>query len=515
VPRATALDRLTALSRPAPLLLITLILRGSVVFLRQFFSGDEAIYAALAVRMLHGHLLYAGAVDHKPPGVSVLYAAVFFVAGQNHLAAVRTVLILVVWATAVVVGRIGATLAGSGATMAGLLYTCASAAGEPRDAMAANTELFLNLPIALAALLVARRYAAAHGGASAGTLSGRAGALFLAGALTALGGLFKYQSSLAGIAWVAALLASERFSARLASGLAALAAGFLLVAAGVCGFFYLRGAWDPFVFWAWQYNFSYIGALSSHDVLRNFLKGTPEMALFWSPLLGLAAVAIAARRVDFLTAAWLAAMCLAITVGGRYFRFYHLMALPALSIAAAAGAIVLAERRSRWGRLAAGLLAASVIVSAVFPWIWWKVQPAFEREHETLLAVGDYIRTHSAPGARLFVWGNSPQIYAFADREMATRFVFCNYHIGKIWGSWAWDVDAGDTSQYVVPRAWTELLEDLDRAPPDLIVDGGAGRLANFDRHPISRYPQLAARLKGYRLEAVIAGVPVYRRIGG
>jgi len=157
--------------------------------------------------------------------------------------------------------------------------------------------------------------------------------------------------------------------------------------------------------------------------------------------------------------------------------------------------------------------AVAIVVSAVLAWTWQRIRPEFLREHDVEVAVGTYIRTHSSPDDRLFVWGNASEIYYFANRVMGTRFAFCNYHAGKIWGSWSYAVDAGDTSMFVVPRAWTELLEDLDRAPPAFIVDSAAGGIANFDRHPIGRYEELARRVaRNYRLETVVDGVPIYRR---
>src|SRR4029453_12405354 len=92
-----------------------------------------------------------------------------------------------------------------------------------------------------------------------------------------------------------------------------------------------------------------------------------------------------------------------------------------------------------------------------------------------------------------------------------TRFPFCTYQTGKIWGTPADAVDAGDTSMLVVPRAWTELLADLDRTPPTIIVDAATGRLDRFDEHPATRYAALVERLTKYRMEAVIDGVPIYR----
>jgi hypothetical protein len=228
----------------------------------------------------------------------------------------------------------------------------------------------------------------------------------------------------------------------------------------------------------------------------------------------LAAFAIRRGRLPVVVAAWFACACAAISIGGRFFLYYYLMALPPLSLAAAIGTKALLERR-RAGALKAiaALGAASIVASMALAWTWQRIQPQFQREHDVEVAVGNYVRTHSRPDERLFVWGNASQVYYFANRMMATRFAFTNYHTGKIWGSWSYDVDAGDTSMFVVPRAWSELLEDLDRTPPEFIVDTGAGRLANFDRHPIGRYEELARRVaREYRLDAVVSGVPVYRR---
>ena len=224
-------------------------------------------------------------------------------------------------------------------------------------------------------------------------------------------------------------------------------------------------------------------------------------------------------RCRLVVVTWLACECAALSVGGRFFLYYYLIALPPLAVAAAIGAASAGmfrtgQRLARKAEIAVASLAAmAMLASATLVWAWPWIEPDFRREHRVESAVGEYVRTHSGPDDRLFVWGNASQIYYFANRVMGTRFAFCNYHTGKIWGSWAYAVDAGDTSMFIVPRAWTELLDDLDRTPPSFIVDTGAGKLANFDRHPIARYPELAVRVaRGYRLDAVVAGVPIYKR---
>src|SRR5262245_30992696 len=243
----SVLERLTAFARPLPLLLTTLALRFPALVLPQFFSGDEAIYSALAVRMLNGYVLYAGAVDHKPAGVDLLYAGVFVLVGRNHIVAVRALLILVVWATGIAIARAADALDGRPmASAAGLIYVCSSSCGLPRDALGANTELFLNLPLAIAAWIVAavitrRRDWDRSAPAAEHAIRVK---LMAAGVLTGVAGLFKYQASLAGIAWAFAVIRAERRSPRTLWRLASLAIGFLLVATAFCGYFYARGAWD-------------------------------------------------------------------------------------------------------------------------------------------------------------------------------------------------------------------------------------------------------------------------------
>ncbi|HEY2906454.1 MAG TPA: hypothetical protein VGJ29_11195 [Vicinamibacterales bacterium] len=514
-----AVERADALGRPLVLLAATLALRLPALVRPYFFSSDEAVYSALAVRMLHGVDPYVGAVDHKPVGVDLLYAAVYAVTGPNHMFAIHILLVLIVWSTALVLARAAVLVSGNrAACLAGLFYVCASAAGMPRDVQPANTELLLNLPTAVALWLVCRAVVRPVPAAETEPRD-HLGLLAAAGVLTAVAGLFKYQASLVGVAWAVAVVQASGASSRTLRQLTALAAGFLAIAAGLCGYFYFRGEWDAFTFWGWRYNFSYIAALSAREKEWNLVRRTGTMMLFWLPLVTLAIVAARRRALPLVVIAWLACECIAVSVGGRFFLYYYLIALPPLAVAAAIGAAAATMFRpgrrfaGSAGRAVAVLAAVSIVASATLAWTWQTIQPDFRREHDVESAVGDYVRTHSAPDDRLFVWGNASQIYYFANRVMGTRFAFCNYHTGKIWGSWAYAVDAGDTSMFIVPRAWAELLDDLDRTPPAFIVDTGAGRLASFDRHPIGRYKELAERVaRDYRLDAVVAGVPIYRR---
>ncbi len=480
--------------------LVTVALRLPACFL-PFFAKDEATYSALAAKLLSGSLFYVGAVDHKPPGMALTYAFVFWLTGVYRLLGIRLALLAVVVATSVLIGETARRLFRSPrARIAGLFYATASAIGLPGDMQAANTELFLNLPLAAAALLLAE---------------GDHAATFAAvGLLTGLGALFKYQAAAAGLAWAAAALVAGGGIGRIASRLAALLAGITPVVLGLCGFYWLRGEWPAFWFWGWQYNFAYISLVSPSIAMENAIFYTLLAGLLWLPLV----ICLAERRVPrpFPALAWLAAMVPALAAGGRFFPHYYLMPLPPVCLLAAPGFLAIADGRSRRLRLVEAFTALGVAVTIVLSWGWYSIKPGLADSQRSYTSVAAYVRAHTARDDRIFVWGNSPEIYVYADRVMATRFAFCNYMTGKIWGTAAADTDILDTDRFAVPRAWDELVADLGRTPPAVIVDAAAGRLDGFGLNAAPRYPDLWEIIqRAYRQEAVIEGVPVYRRAGG
>jgi 4-amino-4-deoxy-L-arabinose transferase-like glycosyltransferase len=121
------------------------------------FCIDESYYAAGAVELNSGGAFYRDVVDHKSPGIYFLYALIYRVAGAYNQTAVHLVLILVAALTAYCVGLCAQELFGARAgRWAGPLYAVASVIGPANDFQAANTELFMNLPVVAALWLGAR-----------------------------------------------------------------------------------------------------------------------------------------------------------------------------------------------------------------------------------------------------------------------------------------------------------------------------------------------------------------------
>src|SRR5437016_9534854 len=127
-------------------------------FLHRLLDGDEAIYGSIAVLMnLGGGLYDSGGVDNKPPGVFWIYSLTFRLFGAYQMTAVHAVGFVAMAATCVLIFLIGRDLAGTRAgLLAALFYGVLTAAGNPR-LLAANTEIFMMLPLCASALLMLRR----------------------------------------------------------------------------------------------------------------------------------------------------------------------------------------------------------------------------------------------------------------------------------------------------------------------------------------------------------------------
>jgi MFS family permease len=326
--------------------------------------------------------------------------------------------------------------------------------------------------------------------------------------------LFRYQVAIAGGAWLLSLWFPRRQQHALASA-TALAAGFGVAAAALAGGFWLTGHLDDFLFWGWRYNFQYIASVPAREEMIRFAIGTLPIVVCWLPAIVLAA--FARRKNVTLPWLWLAAMCVAVSIGGRFFGNYFLVAAPPLAALAGAGAVSLyaSERRRLLASLSAGVAALGA-ASTLAVVVWDRFDPSPAILDAKYREAGEWIAGHSAPDDRIFVWGDSAQLYVYSQRLMATRFAFTNYHTGTIWGT---NPIPGSPHPPVpslaVPRAWRELLADLARTPPVLVIDAAAGGLHDFEGLDLEKYPQLWSIIRTqYRHEwTTRGGIRIYRRV--
>jgi Dolichyl-phosphate-mannose-protein mannosyltransferase len=501
----------------AVIIVLVVILRAPTL-LPSIYTVDEAYYATIANDMLDGGAVYRTAVDTKPPGMYYIYAGVFGVAGRNNLRAVHFLALCVVVSTAFVLRRIGARVGDDWAgAWSGIGYALFVHAYWPGDTLGANSEIFASLPLVLSVLAFFR-----------GQKKPALGLMFLSGALVGGATLIRQPSAvtlgamLACLAYGCLISRTHPF-ARVVAAASVVIIGFIAVIAALAWYYQLQGNLHDAYLWSWAFAIRYV---ESETTLPFVVKRVLTVHLAVILLSGLLWYFGLRQLVEMLRSfwrrnpvpteavlivLWFGFSYLAIFIGWRFPGHYHLAVLPPLSILAGqAFARFVAEKQRRCSLTRWRWLQAGIIVMAGLPTISFLIVAFTVRTQAFhFLPVAQQIVKETGPNDRIFVWGTQPQLYSFAGRRMATRFVSCTHLVGAYASRPRQVRDKGET---VIPESWKMFQADWEAHPPALIID-----MSTVDpfwsAHPMTRYPVLRAYLPEYRIEHVINGDTIYRRL--
>ena len=120
---------------------------------------------------------------------------------------------------------------------------------------------------------------------------------------------------------------------------------------------------------------------------------------------------------------------------------------------------------------------------------------------------GRYVFEHSRPDDRIFVWGQSSQVYLDAERRPASRYIATFPLTGYIFGG---PLPGVDTRSRILPGAWDTLQRDFAAHPPAFIVDT---EIRPGALYPIADSPILAAIVRDqFELVQTTTDGTVYRR---
>jgi 4-amino-4-deoxy-L-arabinose transferase-like glycosyltransferase len=511
-------------------IIVLTLLFGFLLRIPYFFHTmqdiDEGCHAAAAVTLMDGGLPYLNAVDNKPPGIFYIYLATFFLFGKYNMTAIHMVTFLWTLATAITLSILAKKLRGKSAALFALLFYLTFTAALYPKMIAANTEIFMALPYSVAVLLF--WYACVR---EKGYL------FFVSGFISGLALLIK---QVAGVEVVAVfvyilviipLLSGRKKIIPSIMACAKYGIGFVLPIGVVVLVFYKYGILADEIFWNVTYPRRYISlGVSSHgfmsQILAEFVPFVLSTIILWvlSCIWMKHVVAdLCNQRRSFSShfslflVLWLIASASAAFMGNRMYGHYFIQILPSLSLMAAlfAGKYVeeKSESRSRYWR--AAILVLTIIPGAVFTGMaisyeattdtWGEMRPDFRPATE-------YIKTHSNPQDKIFVWGWFTPIYVYSERAPSTRFAFTCMHTGYKQGNDPNEKDRPDTTWLFVPEVWPMLETDLKRDPPELIVDTSPGNYHYYGRYPIRNYPIINGFIdKNCRLEISIAGTDIYR----
>jgi hypothetical protein len=515
-------------------------------FCRPLLSDDEAIYATTADALARGDLLYRDVVDHKPPLIYHVYQAGFAALGRYNTQGAHALVILSVLLTAAFLFAIrwderpgharGTSLAAAG------LFLVFSTTWHDYDALAANCELFLLAPQTIAAWLLLRDL---RGDGARGAL--RVATHLAVGTLIGTSALFKYQgltflgASIGMLSWWL-ILGRASWSRSVTMALCQVA-GALVPPTLYLLWCAAAGNAAATVYW-FRFNVSYVGtgltglAAVARGLRRTGLIGGAALVPY---SLGISAAVAAAtgmvcvirRRLSraasldtqvpsdtevpspaaVLGLLWLATSAVAVTAGGRFFGHYFQLILAPLCLLAAPVFCRLWSEGRCYRLLLTTLCALPALCFFALATFGRSLSVSLDEGEPPYEQVAARIADLAAVDERIFVWGNSPQLYVLARRPMGARFSFCNYLTGESPGTptetGQWNADANQ-----LPAAWEMLFADLERRRPALFVDAAAAGWDGYGRYPIARYPRLRAYVDlHYQPVEVRANVVLYRRL--
>ncbi len=490
---------------------------------------DEGCHAAAAAVLMNGGLPYLNVVDSKPPGIFYIYLVTFLLFGKYNMTAIHMVTFLWTVATAIILSVLAKELAGKSAALFTMLFYLVFSAALYPKMIAANCEIFMALPYCLAVLLLWY-----------GCVREKGYLLFASGFVSGLAPLIKQVGGVelgAVFVYILVLIPSLYGKKRIIPSILTFVKfgiGFVLPIGVVAFLFYKKGILVDEVFWNITYPRRYISLGAStygfvSQILVEFVPFVLSTIILWVlSVIWIKHVVVDLRnrrasissQFSLLLIVWLIASASTTFIGNRMYGHYFIQILPPLSLIAALFAgkcIDESESHKRHWRDA--VLALTVIPGLVFTGMaisfeattdtWGEIKPDFR-------PAAEYIKTHTEPQDKIFVWGWFTPIYVYSERTPSTRFTFTTMHTGYRQGNDPNEKDRADIGWLFAPEAWPMLENDLNRDPPELIVDTSPGNYHDFGRYPIKNYPILRNFVdQNCRMEKSIAGTDIYRcRVG-
>jgi hypothetical protein len=446
------------------------LLLGVIVLLRipslfePFSYGDELIYLTLGEGIRKGLVLYRDIFDHKTP---LLY---YLAAIAGNVFWFR--FILGVWmliTTVLYYKLIQLLFPKNGHIRFFSLLTFVILTTIPLwEGQISNAELFMMLPVIGGILLISQliqKIGIAESLSSA--------AIFLSGVAFSIATLFKVPAMFeAGIVVFIAFVVftTQGFQFRkLIKFLLLWGMGFLIpiVLSGV--WFWLRGAWNDYLYGGLLINVGYISAFRPDDVQEPFLtRNAPLLIRGLILLICLAGLYIYRNKLSksfLFLSAWLFFSLFAATLSERPYPHYLIQIAPAF-----AGLIgLLLAGRTKEQVFTIVPLSLAVFAMSYFHFWYYHTAPYYQRFTEYASGqinkleyydrfdggvnrnyqIAQYIQNHTNHNDPIFVWGDSSNIYAISRRLPPLRYL-TSFHINDFYSQEKAIQDLSNTKPRIV-----------------------------------------------------------------
>jgi hypothetical protein len=471
------------------------------------WNPDEFIYAAGGQKLLAGGSLYRDFGDNKPPLIYYTYALFYWIAGNEYL----PLLIIAKTFTVAVVFLIGAFFYGIGKNLgsrstgivSGLLFAAYSICAEGSEVLGGRPELYATFMAVIGIYFFTRKKFAFS-----------ITDILASGMFLSLSTLYNTRYGILYAACLAFILYKHAFSKKSFLTMAILTASFFPLLAAVPMYYYHNGTFEYYAFWQstvfkyylnilpWHLRFLagflvlvfFIGnaplaVFAGHYVVgkirKNIMVPSPSEKKSGKRRTGRPAAA--AERLIGISRAVLARspgnedfvfhLLIVLFAYGSFFaggkpgiRYFYLLYVP-LCLLSAQGVLDVFQyvrKKSSAIKISGFLTIALAVFLACAPvyyfLIHWNTRRPFIAESvDTYRQVFEYVKDHTAPAQRIYVWSEMHPIYLYSSRAIATSMVFPSEFLGRYY------YYTGDFRRY--PTAWDIFLKQLNEERPELILD--------------------------------------------
>ena len=451
-----------SIRRADALLLVSLALVIVLVRSRSYQEPPEwdiGTYLVVGHELNCGDRLYLDIWDSKPPAIFATYALAERIFGYGYRQT-YWLSVLTAWVTLGGVYFAASVQGRAEGRWAAVLWACVCF--EPLlGANQPNTEVFINAAVVWALALMMRDDG-----------RGRLGRYVLVGLLFAAASMYKQVAvATAAAVMLAHLLWPAVDRTRRAALLQAATAGLIGVLAWLAlyGYFALTGrAWiftqTMFVHARWY------GGNPLYNLAKSFKPAQlfPADLRFVVPLVIAALIAVVLRAADErvrrgrLLAAAAVGTHLAVAWPGQFFAHYYQLWLPVLCIAGGWGIARLGVRTrsgTAWIAPAVGAVVAICLIQPQFSWFALAGDDWAARKHgsfyERALRDAREVAATLKPDQTLYTWSDEAWLYFVTQRRVPAV------------GLWKTHTLDGPLAPWLARRT----VEDLERNPPDLILD--------------------------------------------
>jgi 4-amino-4-deoxy-L-arabinose transferase-like glycosyltransferase len=516
-------------------IIASVIIRGRLLSVP--LERDEGEYAYIGQQMLKGVAPYASGFSMKLPGIHAVYALILEAFGQTQTG-VHLGLLVANLAAIFLIFLLAKKLFNPIAGVAAAASFAIMSLAKSVMGLSANAEHFVILPVLIGVLVILGI-----------TQNRRYSLLFIAGLLMGLAFIIKQHGVFFAIFGAVYLLYFDLRNRaiagkRIVASQVVFATGVVVPFGVTCLFFWQAGVFKEFWFWTFTYAHKYVTSMPLYLGRELFATQSKlivnDNILIW--LLALMGLLIVLLKTYFRVRAPFICGFLVFSFfticPGYFFRgHYFILLLPVVAVLAGAGVSGLTEllfkRSSMFWRGVVITLAGLAIAGFSLFWqrayLFCLTPTAVSRliydgnPFPESLEIAKYIKQNSKPDETIAVFGSEPQIYFYADRRAATRYLYVyplmerNEYTLDFQAGMAQDVENAEPEWIVfvsIQGSWIEKPESVDR-----IFDWSKEYVEAFyeragiidmpaDGHTIYRWDEQA---KGY-LPASDHWIGVYKR---